>query len=89
MEKRNSIDTILLVEYFKVTKEDSNNSTLIMTLNKKDAYKMDIYGKWIYRPGLYDYLFANPDENDFQIEPIDVSIAKHESLNKQKRLEKK
>ncbi len=89
MENRNSIDTILLVEYFKVTKEDSNNSILIMTLNKKDAYKMNVEGKWTYRPGLYDYLFANPDENDFQIEPIDVSIVKKESLNKQKKLSKK
>ena len=85
MEK-NSIDTILMVEYFKVTKEGSNVSALIMTINKKYAYKMNNDGKWVYRPGLYDYLFANSEENDFEIEPVDVAIVKSESEFRQKRL---
>ena len=89
MEGRDSIDTILMVEYFKVTKDDNNNPIFIMTINKKYAYKMDGYGKWTYRAGLYNYLFANSEENDFQIEPIDVLVVKNEGINRQKKLERK
>ena len=88
MEDRNTIETIELVEYFKVIRKDNTNPIFIMAINKQSAYKMGLDGRWMHQPGLYDYLFNNVDDNDLQIEPIEVSIALNEGRSRQKKLSK-
>ncbi len=88
-DNKNIIETIELVEYFKVIRNDNDNPIFIMTINKEKAYKMGLDGKWVHQPGLYDYLFNNVDDNDLLIESIDVSIALKESRQKKLKLSKK
>ena len=80
------IETIRSVEYYKVTSEDLTIENFIMVLNGKDAYQLQNDGKWLFKPGLYDYLFNNDDSLDRVIEPLNLQDAYKEGIARAKKL---
>ena len=80
------IETIRQVEYYKVISENGGICNFIMILNGKDAYQLQNDGKWLFKAGLYAYLFNNDDSLDRVIEPLNIQDAVKEGVAREKKL---